>query len=43
MYYKELEEKRKLRYYKNVINLNLEDQNHLSILLSVKKKKKLLR
>jgi hypothetical protein len=32
------EEKRKLRYYKDVINPNLEDQNYLSILPSVKKK-----
>ena len=36
---KELEEKRKLRYYKDVINHNLEDQNYLSVLPSVKKKK----
>ena len=35
---KELEEKIKLRYYKDVINPNLEDQNYLSILPSVKKK-----
>jgi hypothetical protein len=35
---KELEEKRKLRYYKDVINLNLENQNYLSVLTSVKKK-----
>jgi hypothetical protein len=35
---KKLEEKRKLRYYKDVINLNLEDKNYLSILRSVKKK-----
>jgi hypothetical protein len=35
---KELEEKRKLRYYKDVINFNLEDQNYLSVLPSVKKK-----
>jgi hypothetical protein len=35
---KELEEKRKLRYYKDVINPNLEDQNYLSLLPSVKKK-----
>jgi hypothetical protein len=34
----ELEEKRKLRYYKDVINPNLEDQNYLSVLPSVKKK-----
>ena len=35
---KELEEKRKLRYYKDVINSNLEDQNYLSVLPRVKKK-----
>jgi hypothetical protein len=35
---KELEEKIKLRYYKEVINPNLEYQNYLSILTSVKKK-----
>jgi len=35
---KELEEKRKLRYYKDVINPNLNDQNCLSFLTSVKKK-----
>jgi hypothetical protein len=35
---KELEEKRKLRYYKDVINHNLEDKNYLSVLPSVKKK-----
>ena len=35
---KELEEKRKLRYFKDVINPNLEDQNYLSVLPSVKKK-----
>jgi hypothetical protein len=35
---KELEEKRKLRYYKDVINPNLEDQNYLYVLTSVKKK-----
>ena len=40
---KDLEEKRKLGYYKDVINPNLEDQKHLSILTSVKKKKALLR
>jgi hypothetical protein len=40
---KELEEKIKSRYYKYVINPNLEDQNYLSILPSVKKKKTLLR
>ena len=32
------EEKRKLRYYKDVINPNLEDQNYLSVFPSVKKK-----
>jgi hypothetical protein len=31
--------KRKLRYYKDVINRNLEDQNYLFVLTSVKKKK----
>ena len=36
---KELEEKIKLRYYKDAINHNLEDQNYLSVLPSVKKKK----
>ena len=35
---KELEEKRKLRYYKDVVNPNLEDQNYLFVLASVKKK-----
>ena len=35
---KELEEKRKLRYYKDVINPNLEYQNYLSVFPSVKKK-----
>jgi hypothetical protein len=35
---KELEEKIKLRYYKEVINPNLEDQNYLFVLTSVKKK-----
>ena len=34
---KELEKKRKLRYYKDVINPNLE-QNYLSIMTSVKQK-----
>ena len=33
-----LEDKRKLRYYKEAINHNLEDQNYLSILTSVKDK-----
>ena len=36
---KELEEKRKLRYYKDVINPNLEDQSYLFLFPSVKKKK----
>jgi hypothetical protein len=36
---KELEEKRKLSYYKDVINPNLEDQNYLSVFPSVKKKR----
>ena len=35
---KELEEKRKSRYYKDVINPTLEDQNYLYVLPSVKKK-----
>jgi len=35
---KELEGKRKLRYYKEVINPTLEKQNYLSILTSLKKK-----
>jgi hypothetical protein len=35
---KDLEENKKLRYYKDVINTNLEDQNYLSVLPSVKKK-----
>ena len=35
---KELEEKSKLRYYKDVMNPNLEYQNFLSILTSVNKK-----
>jgi hypothetical protein len=37
---KELEEEIKLRYYKDVITPNLEDQNYLSILTSVKEKNK---
>ena len=35
---KEFEGKIKLRYYKDVINSNLEDQNYLSVFPSVKKK-----
>jgi len=31
---KELEDKRKLRYYKEVINHDLEDQKYLSILIA---------
>jgi hypothetical protein len=34
---KELVDKRKLRYYKEVVNPNLEDQNYLSVLRSAKK------
>jgi len=34
---KHLEVKRKLRYYKEVINPNLEDQKYLSVLTSAKK------
>ena len=35
---KNLEAKRKLRYYKEVINPTLEDQKYLSILTSSRKK-----
>jgi hypothetical protein len=35
---KELVDKRKLGYYKEVINPNLEDQNYLSVFKSAKKK-----
>ena len=35
---KNLEDKRKIRYYKEVINPNIEYQNYLSILTSEKKK-----
>ena len=35
---KELEGKRKLRYYKEVINPNLDNHNYLSVLTSTKKK-----
>ena len=35
---KELKDRRKSRYYKEVINTNLEDQKSLSILMSVKNK-----
>jgi hypothetical protein len=37
-HHKELEDKRKLRYYKEVINPNLEDQKYLSVLISTNKK-----
>jgi hypothetical protein len=35
---KELEDKIKLRYYKEVVNPNLEYQKYLSVLTSIKKK-----
>ena len=35
---KELEDKRKLRYYKEVVNPNLEDQKYLYVLTSIKKR-----
>ena len=35
---KELEREKKLTYYQDVINPNLEDQNYLYVLASVKKK-----
>jgi hypothetical protein len=35
---RELDDKRKLRYYKEVINTNLEDQEYLFVLTSAKKK-----
>ena len=35
---KDLEAKRKLRYYKEVINHTLEDQNYLFVLTRLKKK-----
>ena len=35
---KDLEAKRKLRYYKEVIKPTLEDENYLSVLTSSKKK-----
>ena len=35
---KDLEDKRKLRYYKEVINPTPEDQKYLSVLISTKKK-----
>ena len=36
---KYLEDKRKLRYYNEVINPTLEDQNYLFVLTSLKKEK----
>jgi hypothetical protein len=38
LYDKELEENKKLKYYKDVINPNLEDQNYLYVFPRVKKK-----
>jgi hypothetical protein len=35
---KELEDKRKLGYYKELVNPNLEDQKYLSVLRCAKKK-----
>jgi len=35
---KELEDKRKLRYYKEVVNPNLEDQKYLFVLTNIKKR-----
>jgi hypothetical protein len=35
---KELEDKRKLRYYKEVVYTNLEDQKYLLVLISTRKK-----
>lgn len=40
---KDLEGKRKLRYYKEVINPTLDNQNYLSILTSTKKKMNIAR
>jgi hypothetical protein len=37
-YGNELEKKIQLRYYKDVINHNIEDQNYQSVLPSLKKK-----
>lgn len=36
--YKELEDKRNIRYYKEVINLNLENQKYIFVLTIVNKK-----
>ena len=35
---KELDDKRKLRYYKEVVNPNLEDQKYFFVLTSIKKR-----
>jgi hypothetical protein len=35
---KETEEKRKLRYYKEVIDPNIEDENHIYVLASLTNK-----
>ena len=35
---KDLEAKRKLKYYKDAINTNIEDQTHLLIFTTLKKK-----
>jgi hypothetical protein len=35
---KELVDKRKLRYHKEVVSPNLEDENYLSVFISAKKK-----
>jgi hypothetical protein len=43
MVHKELDDKIKLRYYKEVVNPNLEDQNYLSVLTSIKKRINLLK
>ncbi len=40
---KKLEDKRKLRYYKEVINPTLDNQNYLSMLTSTKKKMNIAR
>ena len=41
--YKELEGKRKVRYYKEVINPTLDNQNYLSMLSNTKKKMNIAR
>ena len=40
---KELEDKRKLRYYKEVINPTLDNQNYLSVLTNTQKKMNIAR